>query len=221
MEKDKKPSAFTAKDALTIGLTLIAITISILSFYYSNVRVEDCLQARIVDSDIIYGDSASEDTAVIEVAFMNIGNRQAIVLRPWCQLADTNNTYNGAWGAEFDNSRDFPFVLQPRELRLAKLKLSLSSINLNLGKIEFTSKGDTIYHSFCAIQYYALDSKAVTHDIFSNFETQIYTRKNGINGIMSTKELGLISSFYEPVVIFPQEPSQKGTEKVIRLTESN
>src|SRR4051812_30260992 len=99
---DSNSKAFTSKDYVTIGISIFALVTSLTAFYFSNIRIEDNFQARIVDVDEIRNvkDIVAKDTAIIQVAFVNVGNREAIVLRPTFQLTDTINGYNGAWGGK-------------------------------------------------------------------------------------------------------------------------
>src|SRR5438128_12531483 len=104
MTTEAKAKTITSIEYITITISIFAFITSLISFYFSNIRIEDDLQARIVDVDELRNmkDYLSKDTAVIQVSYINAGNRQAIVLRPTYQLADTINAYNGAWGGKLN-----------------------------------------------------------------------------------------------------------------------
>lgn len=186
MQTESKSKPFTSKDYVTIGISIFALITSLASFYFSNIRVEDNLQARLVDVDILRNVNASlsQDTAIIKVAFINAGNRQAIVLRPTFQLADTTNAYNGASGGKLNESNSFPIILQPHEMKLIDLKISADEINLYPGKIIDSSKGKT-YQTFCQIQFFGLDSKGVTHQENGDFSVEIIMSNKTISSILA------------------------------------
>ncbi len=199
---ENKSKTFTSKDYVTIGISIFALVTSLTAFYFSNLRVEDNLQARIVDVDELRNikDSLSEDTAIIQVAFINAGNRQAIVLRPTFQLADTTNAYNGAWGGKVNEANPFPLILQPREMKLVGIKICVSEINLNPGKVTDSSQGGKTYQSFCQLQFFGLDSKGDNHQMNSDFAVQIITGENSINSILTANNRDFNS--YKPIRIF-------------------
>jgi hypothetical protein len=181
---------FFTKDKFSMLISLIAVILSLLSFYISNIRVKNNLQARIVNTDIIKdthlkNDSIYRDTAVIQVAFMNAGNRQAIVLKPYYYLTGENNEQSFTAGGEFTNNNEIPFMLQPHEMKLINLKLSLEEINLNPGSIIDSTDKKKTYQSFCKLQFYGLDSKAEIYNIFTTLQVQIITDDNSIKGVLS------------------------------------
>ena len=193
---DNKPSSFQRKDYITISISIIALTLSLINFYYSQIRINDNLQARIIDVDM----TAQRDTAIIQLAYVNSGNRQAIILNPFYALADTASFDNGAAGSKFENYSDFPFILEANEMKIINLKLSLANINLNGGKIIDTIDGKTNYQKFCALHLYALDSKAVNHDETTDFAVQIITDTTEIRSILTGNNKDF--STYKSTVIF-------------------
>jgi len=189
MDKTVNTSALTFKDIVTLILSIAAFILSIMNFYFTNYRIEDNLQARVTNTEIVgrFSDSTKCDTAIVQVAFVNGGNRQAIVLAPWFQLADTTNTINGAWGGNIDNSDAFPIILQAHEMRIVGIKLSAKTLTLNPGKV---SKDDpSMFEYFLAIEYFSLDSKAKKHDVWGKFNVHIYAKGNEINAIIPPNDL--------------------------------
>lgn len=163
-----KQTGFSIKDKFTIILSLAALAISATSFYFSNVRVEDNLQARVTNTDIIrsISDTTKCDTAVVGVAFVNGGNRQAIILSPLYQTADTT--------ANFSNSKSFPIILQPHEMKIVELKLSAQSLTLKPGKTSLENPSQHEYH--LSIEFFSLDSEAKNHDVWGEFDVRIYMK---------------------------------------------
>lgn len=189
-------STLQLKDYVTIFLSIIAVIISTINVYYSQIRVKDNLQARVIDVDM----TSKRDTAIIQLAYVNSRNRQAIILSTWYALADTNALDNGAGGSKFDNYEDFPFVMQPHEMKIIDLKLSLTNINLNRGKIIDNIQGKVNYQKFCALHLYALDSKAVNHNELTDFVVQIITDTTEIRSILSGNNKDF--STYKSTVLF-------------------
>ncbi len=70
------------------------------------------MEARVADvrSTHMRGRSALQDSIVIKVVVVNAGNRPAVFLAPWYQIADTPNYHNGAMGGEVANWEDFPML---------------------------------------------------------------------------------------------------------------
>lgn len=198
MASNGKPVESSIKDKLSIILSVSALLVSLSSFYFSYFRIEDNLQARVTGTDIIrsISDTLSDtficDTAVVQIAFVNGGNRQSIILTPWYQLADTTNTYNGAWGAEFDNSNMFPIILQPHEMKIVDLKLSANALTLNPGKVSKDSPYEFEY--FLAKQYFSLDSKGKKHDVWGEFNVHVYAKENKIKSILEVDNLNNYTS---------------------------
>jgi len=185
----KSTPAFTTKDYVSITLSVIALTTSLLGFYFSNIRVEDNLHAKIVDVYPIR--SKNGDTVVLSTVFINSGNRQAVLLAPWYSKADTTNSYDGATGAIFENDADFPLIMEPKQVKLIKLKISVKALNLNVnysGKsrgLRISSSNDTTYNQYLQLIYYSYDSKYNYHEVYTGFDISISTtNKNEAWGVM-------------------------------------
>jgi hypothetical protein len=194
MGTEDKKTSLAFKDILSIILSLAAFALSITSFYFVNYKVEDNLQARVTNTDFIRSPTKSNgcDTAIVQVAFVNGGNRQAIVLAPWFQLADTTNSYNGAWGGDFDNRSSFPIILQPHEMKLVDLKLSARLLTLNPSRI--SKENPSMYEYYLAVEYFSLDSKAKKHDVWGEFNVHIFAKGDTINFVNETDNLNKYNS---------------------------
>jgi hypothetical protein len=195
-----KSKVFTPKDYLTITISVVALVISATSFYFNNIRVEDHLQARIIDASIIRtgNETATRDTVVVYLAYVNSGNRQATILKPWYHLADTNNDINGAVGAPFENIESFYMVLQPRETKIVEAKIPFESITEQRA-IE-NDNGSKDYVSFLKIQYFGLTSKGETLNEYSDYQVQIFLDSNGISAVIPVNRKNYNS--YQLVTIF-------------------
>jgi hypothetical protein len=96
-------SSFAVKDFIALGFSMLALTLSTATFYFSNFRIDNKLQARVAEITV---DTSAERSSkpevyqVVRVAFTNSGNRPAIVLGVMYQISDRPNTDTGPWGGD-------------------------------------------------------------------------------------------------------------------------
>jgi hypothetical protein len=177
MGSDANKNAISFREIVSLTLSIAAFILSLVNFYFINFRVEDDLRARVI------GASAKEDTAIVRVAFVNSGNRQATILAPFFQYIDTSFGKSGEWGAELENENDFPIILQPHEMKLADLKVSSEQLTVN------NEADSTAIQYYLAIEFSSLDSKAISHDVWGYFNVGVLTTTNNIVRIHERKNL--------------------------------
>ncbi|MDB5117682.1 MAG: hypothetical protein JWQ79_3174 [Mucilaginibacter sp.] len=179
----------TTNEWITLLLSSMALIVAIASAYLEH-RVENKLEARVVDANVTVGTKPpfDRDTALVSVAYSNTGNRQAILLLPWYQLADTPAIKHGTVNWTFRNEEIFPIQLQPHESRLIKLKIPLSDIMLNPVKPKRSKSMDTVYTTYLRLEYVAMDSNLQADSAFSDFDIELITSKKNIRSIMMRKD---------------------------------
>jgi|GEM_PF-5851650 len=164
--------SFSFKDSVAIILSVLAFTVSVLSFYYSNIRTRDNLAARVIDMDSGL-DSNNVQGLMAQIAFVNSGNRQAIVStigysfqRPTSDTV-TKSSY-GAFGRNYHRIKPFPFILPPNEMRLVDFFIPCDQLFRRLSFVTpvFDSiSNDTIYNFECALNFTSVDSRGEVHFI--------------------------------------------------------
>jgi hypothetical protein len=188
------------KDFLSVFLSALALLVSFATYYVTNVKVEDAVIARISDIDVVPTTPNDNITGfrhgfiVLKVAFINIGNRQAVINTPIYQLSDRPNLDNGGFGGNIDADQNaFPFVLAPKEVRLIPVKIPISNMlgNLNNGSpIPRSQPDDRIDHRrfFAGIRYVAIDSLGRLRSAWSGMQIQIDVSQNGWEGLAPVRE---------------------------------
>lgn len=188
-EPKTEKSAFVLKDYVTITLSVIAIGTSVLGFYFSNIRVEDNLHAKVIDVSTLRKsktskDTMESDTVVLSTIFINSGNRQAVVLEPWFMLSDTSNANGETNGFTFANDNDFPLIIEPKQVKMVKLKATNYSITLNVYQNE---KRGAVYQQYMQLQYHAFDSKYHFYNAEGEYEIVIYSSKKYVSSAFFPK----------------------------------
>jgi hypothetical protein len=189
-DSDSKPNTLSTKDYLTIAISILALVVSASTFFFTNYRIDNYLVAKIISFDW------ASDTIVIKVAYANLGNRQAIALNPSYQLAKTFTADEGSEGGEVRSSDVASIILQPHEMKIDDLKISMEKIGNFL-----SNSGDTIKgKAFCKIQFSGLDSKMERHDAETDFEIEINTAGRVINSVLPSNHKA--NNSYQLVEVF-------------------
>ncbi|MDL2144310.1 hypothetical protein QQY79_17420 [Flavobacterium tructae] len=178
----KKQNNFLTKDILSICFSLAALILSLSSFYFSNIRIDDDLQARVAGIRTISGrhpsyDGRTYDTISTQVAFFNRGNRQAIILGAKYQITPKPVLYESQDSFESD---DFPLILNPHEMKLISLKFCTRYMTFDPGIKSKSYLG--LDEHFLSIVYNSIDSEGKKHIALQKFAVVIYTKK----GVYST-----------------------------------
>lgn len=162
------------KDWIGFAFSVLAFSISALTFYVTNLRVEENAIARIADVSL----DDSEDSADsrngyigVRVFFFNSGNRPAVVLEPQYGFSKTGI---GDTRCQGENcrvevaSKTFPLVLIPHDIRVIDLK-----IPVRLADAARLMSGDTNQNQEAVRRFYAnlvfpaLDSDGKEHSATS------------------------------------------------------
>jgi hypothetical protein len=175
----------TLKDWTGISFSALALCISVLSFYFSNVRVEDNAIVRISDLTVKAGDKDDPDKQYIngfvtaQASFVNAGNRPAIVLSAVYQLSDRPNLDNGGFGSDVvTDDKTFPLVLPPRDIRLVELRIPIRQVVTNFGSGLALSGEDADNRTgrqrfFAGFRISSLDSQGLLHDSWTGMQLRI------------------------------------------------
>ncbi|MHA4896257.1 hypothetical protein ACXZ1K_16005 [Pedobacter sp. PWIIR3] len=171
--------SFTTKDVAALTVSFLALMLSVCNFYYNAVRVSDSLQGRIMDCDIIAANNPSgSDSLLITIAYINSGNRQAISLVPSYQCVNNIKDENKTWGGLFKIKDPFPLVLEPLQMKLIRLTLSLNDIQKNVA--DNIKQNDSLVASFIRLKFFALDSHARLRTGKTGFQIKVITNANKI-----------------------------------------
>jgi len=171
---------------ITTIISVFALLFSARALYFEE-HVDNSVVARVVDADLNWSQTKApftHDTAVISVAYSNLGNRQAVILTPWFQQSDT--TVKSSKNIEewmITNEYQFPFQMQPHESRLIKMKIPLSSLTWPAIKPHRDKFGDTTYKSYLSLRYIGLDSYLHSDSSYSNFDIEVIFTKKEIRDI--------------------------------------
>lgn len=214
-----KSSGLGVKDLITFSFSIVALVVSLLNFYFTNVRVDDDLQARVADTQLLSEPSVSAQESkepgntgkqsgqkskespkenkyvVARIAFINSGNRPAMVLGAKYQMSSTADRQQGAFGDDFQTSKEtFPLLLEPRAMRLVDLRIPLTNL---LGSLESGAPltpspwpdmtGKTVQF-YTAIQFFSVDSRGQSYDVWSKPFAVIELHETGLAGTRQIAE---------------------------------
>ena len=135
MSKSRK-THFAVKDWIAVSISLVALVLSIVTFYFTNFRIDDNLQARVADTSLDSeksDDGADNRLMIARVAFVNAGNRPAVLLSVHYLFADKPDSENGAQGAECQSPKDsLPILIPPRDMRILDLRIPIGGLIDNI-----------------------------------------------------------------------------------------
>jgi hypothetical protein len=195
-----KPPVFAKKDYITIAISIFALFISILAFYFNNLRIDDDLSAKIINVDLTgRKDTTDEDNVILELLLINSGNREAIILSPTLWLSK-NRDKNQIGINLGDNNPLFPFNLGPHQVKIVNLRISFNDINAEKGIYMTNFYNSKIYRRYGLLEYNALDSKANKHTVQTQYIFDARTTDKLINNIVPAFEAD--SNGYRSTKIF-------------------
>jgi hypothetical protein len=184
----------TLKDWITLGFSFVAVSISILSFYFSNLRVEDNLQARVADIslDTRPDDPQKADYMRARVVLVNSGNRPAMLLKARYFFSGSPDRNHGGFGNDCgvpETDCDvpegaLPLLIQPRDIRLLQLRIALGNAvaNINHGaRIEnppWNEPGKS-GRFFVGLEMESLDSKGEIRGVQIDMSAAIDVHQQG------------------------------------------
>jgi len=188
------------KDWLSVLFSVCALSVSLLTFYFSNLRVEDNAMIRISDIGIRAGDKDDPNKKYIngcvttQASFVNAGNRPAIVLSAIYQMSDQMDLNNGGFGSDVVTPQGtFPLVLPPRDIRLVELCIPVGNVlsNFKSGReLSISEAGNRlgVRRFFAGFRIYSLDSLGMQHDSWTGMQLGIDVSENGWEGLKSVVE---------------------------------
>lgn len=157
-------SSMTVKDALTISISILALTVSCLTFYFTNVKEIDLLYARVIGYDYQGTNSFNNDSLRFRIALINSGNRDAICFEPSYAVGDSGPIGEGLYSSRTPISYSIPTLVHSHEIKVIDLQIPLDFIRIKWGKvIDSSANGIIENESICKIRFEAIDSKSKIH----------------------------------------------------------
>jgi hypothetical protein len=206
-------SGIALKDLVGFAFSTLALIVSLLTFYMSNIRVDDRAFARIAAIRVAFNPPAdkgeSNDFVVVQIAFLNPGNRDAVVLRALYSLGGTKDLLKGSEIQEpvETDSGVLPLLLTPGHTRLVEFRIPVKRIVVGYGQGEpddddFLALKRRLY---CGLVFTSLDSGGVVYSTWAGAQCSILSSRTGIDTDVSEIEspFPLIPLFYVPTVGAP------------------
>ncbi len=160
-----------------------------------NLRVDESAQARIADIDIAPGgprdniEGYRNGFAVAHFAFVNTGNRAAVVLQAEYVANQTPALLAGAFGAPVTTEKEvFPLLLLPHEIRVINLRMPFSHLISNYengapSDNPNSTPQDPLRTFFCGFTFRTLDSQGAVHDAWTGMEFKVDVSKTKLGGL--------------------------------------
>jgi hypothetical protein len=156
----------TGKDWVTLSFSASALLVSALSFYFTNVFVDDSAIARLVDVTSAPADeSVAKDRAynngiiVAKFAFANTGNRPAVLLSAEYKVGNRRDLKDGAFG----HFADVNVVLPPREVRVGEIHIPIKDLIDSMSKGMDVGENGFLRRFFAAFTFNTVDSQGIVH----------------------------------------------------------
>jgi len=158
-------SKLAGKDWVTLMFSASALLVSALSFYFTNVLVNDSVVVRLVGvhsmpgDTSVYADRAPNNGVIVaEFAFANTGNRPAVLVAAEYRIGDTGDLGDRAVG----HSVRLNLVLPPREVHVGEIHISVEVLvgNMKNGK----DLGENMRRFFAAYGFSTVDSGGFVHE---------------------------------------------------------
>ncbi len=171
--------SFSVKEVLSVFIALVALFISIFTLYLNNFRVVDRAFARIVEigfddyvapgggESVIYREHIKVKDIVVRVAFMNTGNRPAIISK----VSFSIDSGKDSMFSDAKYSGDiFPFLLAPHDLKLISLHLTIKDILAFYPLMKWEpfvgrEQGKSDYRFLIGLKYLSIDSGGGVHEV--------------------------------------------------------
>ena len=160
---DNTKSGMTIKDSLIISISILALIVSCLTFYFTNLKEIDLLYARVIDYDFSVSDSLNTDSLHFRIALINSGNRDAICFEPSYEVGE-GPMGGGVYGSRKRISYSTPTLIHPHEIKVIDMQIPLDYMRIKWGKvIDSAANGILENESVCKIRFEAVDSKSKIH----------------------------------------------------------
>ena len=187
----QKQRSFTPKDIVALAFSALALTLSGVTFYMTNMRVSDAVSARVVNIRQASRPSPGgrpgekQDILVVEAVFANSGNRDAIVTLPDFNFSGSRGLEDGAVGGPVAAAEGvFPFILSPKQIRLVDLPVptAIAQMNLDQGSPLPAGSGDAARRFFLSFVFSAIDSSGNPHPRASGPQLEVDLSATRIHG---------------------------------------
>lgn len=155
--------SLTKKDVLSLGFSAGALLLSLVAAYFNFFRQVDDVQIRVAEFAIENTHDVRKDQIVTHLAFINRGNRPALVTgAEW--LVTLDRIDEGTFGAQSNSPvGTFPFVLEKGELKLVRVTSSRENVQVNSAR-----RNGPLYYG---IKIASISSKGTEHGVMLLFAT--------------------------------------------------
>ena len=158
-------SSLTGKDWVTLIFSASALLVSALSFYFTNVLIDDSAIVRLVSVDSIPGDASvyadrahNNGLIVAKFAFANTGNRPAVLFGAGYKAGDRDDLGNSSLG----HSVRLNLVLPPREVHIGEIQIPAVELVARLN--DGVNLGASTRRFFVAFGFSTIDSRGIVHE---------------------------------------------------------
>lgn len=174
---NKEQRLFKIKDPISFGFSLVAVILTLVNIYLANFRIVNDLNVRTVKYEL-KEDSTGKTDVYITFAFINSGNREAIVSDGRYYLGEKKDFQKPKFDGNFDNDRELPFTLAAHEAKLITLLISHDSIDEYRKKIGLKREGSKQEINYCAYRFSGIDADGKEHQR-STENDLVFTWENG------------------------------------------
>jgi hypothetical protein len=154
------------KDWAGIGFSLMALLLSGLSFYFSNLRIKDSSLARVVEIQDQIGENGHAEMLEMTVPVVNAGNRPSVILAAWY---GTNHDQSGPYRASQKQAEaGFPLLLPPRDIQVLRLKFPVSAFagfNKVPGPEDVQKPDHILTKRYGFLTFATIDSRGEVHEV--------------------------------------------------------
>lgn len=188
-EGNEQKNRLSVKDLIGLTFSAIALTISASSYYVGNLRINNNMLARITNAGVTavqpndHENGYANGQIFLTVAFINAGNRPAIVTGATYQLSDIPNLDNGGFGDKvLVDPGTFPILIAPKDLRLVNLKIPIQFVLHSYDSGAKLPPSNEVEDSdlrqfFGGIRYDAVDSDGILHSTWSGMQFSMVVTK--------------------------------------------
>lgn len=155
VEMERKSVTFATKDRISIFISCCALLLTFINFYFTNIRIENLLLARVANDFKYPGLGTNCDTILIQVVFINSGNRQTAILGTHYNMSTDSSKMTNTIYFPFENEDIFPMILEPHQMKVAMLRLPLSKMYFSTPKAKIDT--EVTYKEFMMLRYSAWD----------------------------------------------------------------
>jgi hypothetical protein len=177
---------FSIKDRITVSISICALLVSVSTFYVTNLRIQDKLLARVVAQTYLpvpesrLSPGFVEDTEFgISVAFVNAGNRSAIVMNWSASFYDMpSQQWTGGHEMNYEPN-PFPLFVPAHDMRLVSLPIPDSVFKHSGIGVNSTTRLPAQREKVLRVGFTSIDSQGVAHKAMSGPQFWIHVDEEG------------------------------------------